>query len=56
MIGWVAESWLGRYRAIVTGLLLTTVAIAEEHYERYFDQEEKYMREADTNCGEYSAN
>ena len=27
MTGWVAESWLGRYRAIVVGLLITTVAI-----------------------------
>ena len=25
--GWVAESWLGRYRAIVVGLLITTVVI-----------------------------
>ena len=25
--GWVAESWLGRYRAIVIGLIMTTVSI-----------------------------
>ena len=29
--GWVAESWLGRYRAIVTGLLFTTVAVLFSH-------------------------
>ena len=25
--GWVAESWLGRYRAIVTGLIMSTLAL-----------------------------
>ena len=29
--GWVAESWLGRYRAIVAGLLLTTAAVLFSH-------------------------
>ena len=29
--GWVAESWLGRYRAIVGGLLLTTTAVLFSH-------------------------
>ena len=29
--GWVAESWLGRYRAIVAGLLLTTTAVLFSH-------------------------
>ena len=25
--GWVAESWLGRYRAIVIGLIMSTLAL-----------------------------
>ena len=25
--GWVAESWLGRYRAIVIGLIMSTLAV-----------------------------
>ena len=25
--GWVAESWLGRYRAIVVGLIMSTIAL-----------------------------
>ena len=29
--GWVAESWLGRYRAIVVGLVLTFMAILTSH-------------------------
>ena len=27
VIGWVAESWLGRYRAIVIGLIISTVCV-----------------------------
>ena len=27
VVGWVAESWLGRYRAIMVGLLMTTVPL-----------------------------
>ena len=27
VIGWVAESWLGRYRAIVIGLIMSTIAV-----------------------------
>ena len=29
--GWVAESWLGRYRAIVVGLVLSFIAILTSH-------------------------
>ena len=31
LTGWVAESWLGRYRAIVAGLLITTAALLLFH-------------------------